>query len=170
MSGVDNKRYAGAAENTRIEMLEYIDRAAAMFGVDKHESWAEFRLDIKSYNPKALQQLKSLKRRRDQASVPDHMRCIGVCSNGKRCSRQRQGESMVCGTHNNNAPRGTIDCTNRQTVKSLELVPVEIQGIGYYADDDCNIYSMRDVMQNKSNPRIIAKYECIDGVYTIKKE
>ena len=170
MSGIDNKRYAGAAENTRTEMLEYIDRAAAMFGVDKHESWGEFRLDIKSYNPRALQQLKSLKRRRDQASVPDHMRCIGVCSSGKRCTRQRQGESMVCGTHSNNAPRGTIDCTNRQTVKSLELVPVEIQGIGYYVDDASNVYSMKDVMQNKSNPRIIAKCECVDGVYTIKKE
>ena len=53
--------------------------------------------------------------------------------------------------------------------KKIEVFIVEIKGIAYYIDNVENIYSPEDVMSNKENPRIIAKYEKLNGEYKIKE-
>ena len=125
--------------------------------------------DMQAFAPRALQQLKSLKRRRDQASVPDHERCAGLCSNGKRCTRRRTGDAAMCGTHLNNAPRGTVEQQTADT-RALRLAPIEIQGIGYFVDEQQRLFAAKDVIAGASEPRVVGACECVDGEMRLKKE
>ena len=46
----------------------------------------------------------------------------------------------------------------------------EINGIIYYMDEVENIYNPTDILENKTNPRVIFKYnKNEDGTYTIHK-
>ena len=40
----------------------------------------------------------------------------------------------------------------------VEVVAKEIKGIIYYVDQSSNVYKTEDVVQNKTNPKVIAKY------------
>ena len=40
-------------------------------------------------------------------------------------------------------------------------------GIVYYVDQNNNVYNTEDVMNEINDPRIVAKYEYINGKYTI---
>ena len=42
-----------------------------------------------------------------------------------------------------------------------------VSGIMYYIDTNSNVYAAEDVVGNKLNPRIIARYACLLGVYSI---
>jgi len=52
-------------------------------------------------------------------------------------------------------------------MKKMEVFAQEIRGILYYIDAFQNVYNTEDIMMNKENPAIIAKYEIVDGVYVI---
>jgi hypothetical protein len=43
------------------------------------------------------------------------------------------------------------------TSKKLEVVAEDVGGIVYYIDKYNNVYKMEDILENKENPRIIAK-------------
>ena len=43
----------------------------------------------------------------------------------------------------------------------------EIKGIVYYIDNNYNVYNTEDILSEKINPRIIAKYVKDDNKYTI---
>ena len=48
-----------------------------------------------------------------------------------------------------------------------KTVAQDIKGIVYYIDDENNVYHPQDVMNNSVNPKIIAKYQIINGKYVI---
>jgi hypothetical protein len=50
-----------------------------------------------------------------------------------------------------------------QGTKSVEVIAKEIDGIVYYVDEFKNVYKTEDILNEKENPQIIAKYESISG-------
>jgi hypothetical protein len=49
----------------------------------------------------------------------------------------------------------------------ISVVANEIKGIIYYIDNENNVYNTEDIIQNKENPRIIAKATLENGEYHI---
>ena len=58
-------------------------------------------------------------------------------------------------------PHGIIDGqddNNKITTQKIEVWAQDIQGIVYYIDKSNNVYQAEDIIVNKVNPKIIAKY------------
>ena len=57
-------------------------------------------------------------------------------------------------------PHGMVDAQNdnKITTQKVEVWAQDIQGIVYYIDKSCNVYQAEDIIINKINPKIIAKY------------
>jgi hypothetical protein len=51
--------------------------------------------------------------------------------------------------------------------KKVEVWAQDIQGILYYIDDKSNVYQAEDILSNKLNPKIIAKYKKENEIYSI---
>jgi hypothetical protein len=47
---------------------------------------------------------------------------------------------------------------NKVTTQKIEVWAQDIQGIVYYIDKTNNVYQAEDILSNKINPKIIAKY------------
>jgi hypothetical protein len=57
-------------------------------------------------------------------------------------------------------PHGIMDNQqeNKFTTQKIEVWAQDIQGIIYYIDKNNNVYQTEDIIVNKINPKIIAKY------------
>jgi hypothetical protein len=53
------------------------------------------------------------------------------------------------------------------STQKIEVWAQDIQGIIYYLDKNMNVYSTEDIVSNKSNPKIIAKYTKSCEIYHI---
>jgi len=109
------------------------------------------------------------KRKRIKSVVPLYMRCTAKRANGEQCTRKKKDGLCYCGTHEKNRPHGVVDI-NIDTSDKLTKTEVwlqEINGIMYYIDTFNNVYKTQDIISNKINPDIIAKYNCVNGVYSI---
>ena len=53
--------------------------------------------------------------------------------------------------------------------KKINVWTQDIKGIIYYIDDECNVYNPEDILNNKCNPGIIAKYSLKKDEYKIEK-
>ena len=112
------------------------------------------------------------KRKRVKNIVSFCDRCMAKRAEGEQCTRKRKGDSMFCGTHIKGTPHGVVeetDCENNVLPqKQIQVTAQEIKGIIYYLDDNDNVYKAEDILQNKNNPQIIAKYtKTMDGNYSI---
>ena len=124
----------------------------------------------KIYNYKSINIDKEdfAKRKRVKNVVPVFERCCAKRANGEQCTRRKKDDEMFCGTHVKGVPHGHMDEISSENVqKKVEVFVVEINGIAYYIDNVENVYSPEDVMSNKESPRIISKYTCSEGVYTL---
>lgn len=110
-----------------------------------------------------------LKRKRVKNVVPFCDRCSAKRANGEQCTRRKKEEDPYCGTHMKGTPHGMVDTQeeNKPTVQKIEVWAQDIQGIIYYIDKMMNVYQAEDIVSNKSNPKIIAKYVKQGEVYTI---
>ena len=112
-----------------------------------------------------------IKRKRIQNSIPTANRCNARRANNEQCTRRRKNGSEYCGTHTKGTPNGFLDkdsCGDCKT-KKIEVVAQEIDGIVYYIDTFSNAYRTEDILNEKENPQIIAKYEMRNGKPFIKK-
>jgi len=110
------------------------------------------------------------KRKRVKNVVPIFERCCAKRANDEQCTRRKKKDSLFCGTHSKGTPHGHMSETMNTTsdVSVMEIRVVEIKGIAFYIDSIENVYSHEDIMSNKENPRIIAKYIKTDaGEYEI---
>ena len=113
------------------------------------------------------------KRKRIKNAVPVVNRCNAKRANGEQCTRRRMDTHEFCGTHIKGIPHGVISScddgilSKEHAKRKVELVAHEICGIVYYLDDSNNVYSTEDVMSDKENPRIVARYELLHGRYSI---
>jgi len=120
-----------------------------------------------------LQKEDFAKRKRVKNIVPFFDRCVACRANTEQCTRRKREKSNFCGTHIKGTPHGVIkehDIAS-QIEKKVSIWVCDIKGIMYYIDNDNNVYDSEEVMKNKVNPKIIAKYEknIIEGepVYSI---
>ena len=110
------------------------------------------------------------KRTRVKNIVPVHNRCIALRSDGEQCSRRKKNGQDFCGTHIKGIPHGKKNNTNQlNKEKKINVWTQDIKGIIYYIDDECNVYNPEDILNNKCNPGIIAKYSLKKDEYKIEK-
>jgi hypothetical protein len=115
------------------------------------------------------------KRKRAKNIIPQQEKCIAKRANGVQCTRRRkQSDVLMCGTHLKGTPHGVCseddtDNTNDTNVNyaqknilqttKVEIWIQEIKGINYYIDNVNNVYRTEDIISNKQNPDIIAKWK-----------
>jgi hypothetical protein len=109
-----------------------------------------------------------LKRKRVKNMVPVYERCCAKRATGEQCTRRKKDDCLYCGTHSKGTPHGIIsDKMSGQVLTKIEVCAVDIKGIVYYVDNNYNVYDPEDIVTNRNNPRVIAKYEKHGDVYTI---
>lgn len=94
------------------------------------------------------------------AITPEEQCIAKRSSDGVQCTRKKKKGSQYCGTHakiekrNQELPQQS----NISTVSNkMEVSAEDIRGIIYYIDSHNNVYHTEDILENKENPRIIAK-------------
>jgi hypothetical protein len=124
---------------------------------------------IYDYDRLTLTKEDFLKRKRVKNIVPYCDRCSAKRANGEQCTRRKKEEDEYCGTHMKGTPHGMVDLQeeNKQTMQKIEVWAQDIQGIIYYIDKMMNVYQAEDIVSNKPNPKIIAKYVKVGETYTI---
>lgn len=109
------------------------------------------------------------KRKRIKNSIPTSNRCNAKRANGEQCTRRKKKECEFCGTHSKGTPHGLFEINEKENniCEKLEVFAEDIKGIVYYLDKYNNVYKTEDILQEKENPKIIAKYVKINGEYAI---
>ena len=110
------------------------------------------------------------KRKRVKNKIPLGDRCCAKRADGGQCTRRKKNDQdNYCGTHMKGTPHGTINVIVSDLVGVKKEVWVEeIGGIMYYLDNNNNVYNAEDIMSNRTNPKIIAKWEkTLRGEYEI---
>jgi hypothetical protein len=100
------------------------------------------------------------KRKRVKNFVPIFDRCCAKRASGEQCTRRKKETDEYCGTHLKGTPHGIIDnqIDEKVNTQKIEVWVQEIQGIVYYIDKNNNVYQAEDIVSNKINPKVIAKY------------
>jgi hypothetical protein len=118
------------------------------------------------YEPLVFQKEDFEKRKREKNEIPVANRCIAKISNQDQCTRRRKKDCAFCGTHLEKRPYGEVEL-ERPAVQQIQVWAQEIKGILYHLDNNGNVYKPEDVISNKMNPKIIAKYVKEGDVYRI---
>jgi hypothetical protein len=111
-----------------------------------------------------------MKRKRVKNAVHLNDRCIAKRANEQQCTRRKKEGCMYCGTHIKGTPHGICTLDENETASSehkVEVWPQEIKGIVYYIDKNMNVYQTEDIISNKTNPKVIAKYTKNGETYSI---
>ena len=121
------------------------------------EQISSLNMFISSYEKLSFDKSDLVKRKRSQNSVPSLSRCCSKRSNGEQCSRKKKDGYDYCGTH----LKGSYGVYKQDilNVKKVEVWAQDIHGIIYYIDKDLNVYRTEDIVNNKTDPDIIAKCE-----------
>lgn len=102
------------------------------------------------------------KRKRVKNSIPKFDRCSACRANGEQCTRRRKDTFDFCGTHTKGTPHGIVEINgllpSTTNTQKIEVWTADIKGILYYIDNFNNVYQTEDIVENKVNPSIIAKY------------
>ena len=109
-------------------------------------------------------------RKRIKNIVPYCDRCSSKRANNEQCTRRKKDGFDYCGTHIKGTPHGIINVNGENDVSTTQKVEVwaqDIQGIIYYLDKNMNVYQTEDIVSNKTNPKIIAKYVKTGEIYHI---
>lgn len=110
-----------------------------------------------------------LKRKRIKNIVPQYERCIANRANGEQCTRRKKNEECYCGTHAKGTPHGIMEnnLSSQNNLVKVEVWVQEIKGINYYIDSNNNVYNSEDIISNKQNPTILAKWTLENQIYKI---
>jgi hypothetical protein len=138
--------------------------------IENKEHASELINYVYDYNRLTFQKDDFVKRKRVKNSIPNQNRCSAKRANGEQCTRRCKEESEFCGTHYKGTPHGLVqqDVTHQPDVQKLDVFAKEVKGgIVYYIDSENNVYKTEDVLEGKTNPRIVAKCVIVDGECTI---
>ena len=115
---------------------------------------------IYDYNRLSFTKEDFQKRKRVKNFVPIFDRCCAKRASNEQCTRRKKDGSEYCGTHMKGTPHGIVDnqSENKVNTQKVEVWAQDIQGIVYYIDKCNNVYQAEDIVINKMNPKIIAKY------------
>ena len=133
-----------------------------------HSVKSDFLKFIYDFNNLSFNKEDFMKRKRVKSIVPQYDRCNAKRANGEQCTRKKKENLHYCGTHEKGRPHGEINDNNtKNNVKNVEVWLQDIKGIHYYIDNNYNVYKTEDIISNKINPSIIAKYTNNDNNYSI---
>jgi len=123
---------------------------------------------IYDYERLSLNKDDFLKRKRVKNVVPYFDRCCAKRASSEQCTRRKKEGCEYCGTHMKGTPHGLVENEeNKQTTQKIEVWAQEILGIVYYIDKFGNVYQAEDIVNNKTNPKVIAKYVKNGEVFSI---
>lgn len=115
-----------------------------------------------------------MKRKRVKNTVAVEQRCLAKRANGEQCTRKKKEGCDYCGTHTKGVPCSIMDDEHETADKSklnqqsINIWVQNIKGIEYFIDGSHNVYKHEDIINNSTNPRIIAKYSKSEtGVFSI---
>jgi hypothetical protein len=144
------------------------DKATAL-GIAQNEQMSSLLQHIYDYDRFVLSKEDFMKRKRVKNVVPFCDRCCAKRANGEQCTRRKKEEDEYCGTHMKGTPHGIMDSQGevKNNTQKVEVWAQDIQGIVYYIDKSNNVYQAEDIVGNKTNPKIIAKYLKTGESYSI---
>jgi hypothetical protein len=137
-----------------------IREKATSMDMHKNEQVSQLLQYIYDYDRLSFNKEDFQKRKRVKNFVPIFDRCCAKRANCEQCTRRRKDGSEYCGTHLKGTPHGVVDAQTepKNTTQKVEVYAQDIQGIIYYIDKNNNVYQAEDIISNKVNPKIIAKY------------
>jgi hypothetical protein len=137
-----------------------IREKATQMGITKNDQVNQLIQYIYDYERLAFTKEDFQKRKRVKNFVPIYDRCCAKRASNEQCTRRRKEDSEYCGTHMKGTPHGIIDTQEETKVNTqkIEVWAQDIHGIVYYIDKYNNVYQAEDIVGNKTNPKIIAKY------------
>lgn len=163
------KRINKKIESYLTELKDNICKKLVDIKLDDKSKTNELLEFVYEYPRFSLQKDDLNKRKRIKNSIPIDNRCNAKRANNEQCTRRRKEGCEFCGTHSKGTPNGLIHLKNEMdtSLKKLEVFAQEIFGIVYYIDNHNNVYNTEDIMSEKQNPQIIAKYQIQNDKYTI---
>jgi hypothetical protein len=146
-----------------------IREKANQIGISKNDQTNQLIQYIYDYDRLSFGKEDFQKRKRVKNVVPFFDRCCAKRANNEQCTRRKKDDIEYCGTHMKGTPHGVIDNQgeSKSNTQKIEVWAQDIQGIIYYIDKSFNVYQAEDIIINKLNPKIIAKYIKNGDVYSI---
>lgn len=155
-----DKRLNKKAETYRTDFITKIKDSATHFGLDNDEKTMQLLQVIIDYERLTFTKEDLLKRKRIKNHVPVYDRCRAKRACGQQCTRRKKELFEYCGTHIKGANESISmdEMQENSLVKKIDVWTQDIKGIVYYIDNNNNVYDTTDIIGNKINPKIIAKY------------
>ena len=156
-------------ESYTSEFKDRIREKAVELGFTETDMGNKLLQFVYDYDRLTLEKDDFTKRKRVKNMVSFFDRCCAKRANEEQCTRRKKEGSEFCGTHCKGTPHGVVDNENQQekNVQKTEVWTQEIKGIIYYLDKMGNVYKAEDVVMNKVNPAVIAKYERVGEQFSI---
>jgi hypothetical protein len=154
------KRLTKKAESYITNFKDNIREKATQIGISQTPEIYQLLQYIYDYERLTFNKEDFQKRKRVKNFVPIFDRCCAKKSSDEQCTRRKKDGNEYCGTHIKGTPHGIIDnqADAKITTQKIEVWAQDIQGIIYYIDNNNNVYRPEDIISNKINPKIIAKY------------
>ena len=154
------KRLSKKAETYSTSFKDNIREKVTQLGLNKNEQVSQLLQFIYDYERLSFAKEDFQKRKRIKNFVPIFDRCCAKRANEEQCTRRKKDGCEYCGTHLKGTPHGIVDTQSepKNTTQKIEVFAQDIHGIIYYIDKNNNVYQVEDIISNKVNPKIIAKY------------
>lgn len=154
------KRLNKKLESYITSFKDNIREKASQLGLTSDESSMQLLQYIYDYERISLNKEDFQKRKRVKNFVPIYDRCCAKRATNEQCTRRRKEGSEYCGTHMKGTPHGIMDTNeeSKENTQKIEVWAQDIHGIVYYIDKHNNVYDTADIIKNRLNPKIIAKY------------
>ena len=163
------KRLNKKTEQYITNFKDNIRDKAQQMGFSKDDKMNQLLQYVYDYERLSFEKEDFQKRKRVKNFVPVFDRCCAKRATNEQCTRRKKEGIEYCGTHMKGTPHGIIDNQEdaKVTTQKMEVWAQDIQGIIYYIDKNNNVYKAEDIIANKINPKIIAKYIKNGDLYSI---
>jgi hypothetical protein len=154
------KRLSKKAETYSTNFKDNIREKVTQLGLSKNEQINQLLQYIYDYERLTFTKEDFQKRKRVKNFVPIFDRCCAKRASEEQCTRRKKQDCEYCGTHLKGTPHGIVDALSepKNNTQKIEVFAQDIHGIIYYIDKNNNVYQVEDIISNKVNPKIIAKY------------
>jgi hypothetical protein len=153
-----DKRMNVLLENYLIQFKNHIKQKATELGFSEKSKVNDLLEYVYEYERLTFSKDDFIKRKRVQNTIPEDSRCVANKSCNERCTRRRKEGSEYCGTHHKHT-----STKGQELVKKMDVIAKEMEGIVYYVDEFQNVYRTEDILNEKENPQVVAKYEQLAG-------
>jgi hypothetical protein len=164
------KRLNKKAETYITTFKDSIREKATQLGLSSDDKSTQLLQYIYDYDRLSFNKEDFQKRKRVKNFVPIYDRCCAKRASDEQCTRRRKEGSEFCGTHMKGTPHGIVienPDEHKVNTHKVEVWAQDIQGIVYYIDKTNNVYNTADIVMNRVNPKIIAKYLKNGEAYSI---